>query len=96
MPAEPTASLLDDLCRLQRLHLDGDARLELGRRLDSVMRSFADLRGVSASVGASPAPPEPIRRRPDEALAPLSLEQALANASRSAGGCFLVPRVVEG
>lgn len=96
MRKAPSASLLDDLCRLSRLQLDDDRRQELGHRLDAVMDSFAALREVPATPTDSPAMQTPCPLRGDEPAPPLAQETALANAARTAGGCFLVPRVVEG
>ena len=91
-----SASLLDDLCRLSRLWLDDARRQELSHRLDAVIESFAALREVPApqadAAEAQPACP----LRSDEPSPPLSQDAALANATRTAGGCFLVPRVIEG
>lgn len=96
MRAADSASPIDELCRLARLRLEDSARLELSRRLDAVMGSFASLRAVTAPAENTGAPSAACRLRTDEPDAPLSQDQALANASRAAAGCFLVPRVVEG
>lgn len=96
MRAADSASPIDELCRLARLRLEDSARQELSLRLHAVMRSFEGLRAVAVPPYVASPQDTACRLRTDEPTAPLSQEQALANASRSAAGCFLVPRVVEG
>lgn len=96
MRAAPSANLLDDLCRLARLRLHDASRRDLADRLDAVMQSFSDLRNVPTAAEGTTRNDATCALRRDEPSPVLTQEQALANASRTAGGCFLVPRVVEG
>ena len=89
---------LEELAELARLRLPA---AELARTREQVQRllgHFALLQGVNTD-GVEPSPyprPMPNRTRPDVPEAPLTQDQVLANAPATRGGCFLVPRVVEG
>ncbi len=95
MANAPDDAELDALCHQARLRLDAGARAELTRRLSAVLGSFAALRAVDTR---SVAPEEPATAplRADEPGPVLALDAVLCNAQRTAGDCFLVPRVVEG
>ena len=95
MAQVPDDAELDALCQQARLRLDPSARGELRRRLSAVLESFASLRAVDTrSVGPDDAQILPLRL--DEPFPVLPVSSVLANAKRTAGDCFLVPRVVEG
>lgn len=95
MAHAPDDAELDALCQQARLRLDPFARAELSRRLSAVLHSFASLRAVDTrSAGPESGPALPLRS--DEPAAVLPVPSVLANATRTAGDCFLVPRVVEG
>lgn len=89
---------LQHLALLARLDLPEERRAELERRLASVLEAFATLLAVDTGPPAPAAAPDPAAAglRPDEPGPVLPREQVLANAPRTAAGCFLVPRVVEG
>ena len=95
MAHAPDDAELDALCHQARLRLDAGARAELTRRLTVVLGSFAALRSVdTSSVAAIETTTAPMRE--DEPGPVLALDAVLRNAQRTAGDCFLVPRVVEG
>jgi len=95
MAHAPDDAELDALCHQARLRLDAGARAELTRRLAAVLGSFAALRSVdTSSMAAIEGTSVPLR--PDVPGPVLALDAVLRNAQRTAGDCFLVPRVVEG
>lgn len=88
------------LCRLEemaRLHIPTDRLAVVRERLQRIVDAFEALRdlrtaGVEPTSHAQPSP-TPLRQDlPGPVLAPMAV---LANAPRSAAGCFLVPRVVD-
>lgn len=96
MPPPPVdPAQVSALCRLARLQLPPERAAELAGRLEKVLAAFASLAQVDTR-GVEPAAPASASLRPDQPTASLTVEQALANAQRTAAGCFLVPRVVDG
>jgi aspartyl-tRNA(Asn)/glutamyl-tRNA(Gln) amidotransferase subunit C len=91
-------STLADLAALARLRLPESARKHLVGQIETLLHHFAMLQDVSTDgVEASAYPTRiPHRLRPDRAEPPLPPEEVLANAPARRGGCFLVPRVIEG
>ena len=98
MPA-PTIdrALLRTLEEMARLHLPAERLAVVRERLQRIVLAFEALRDLP-TAGVEPAPPPlapPPCWRADQTGPVLTPEQVLANAPRSAAGCFLVPRVVE-
>lgn len=88
------------LCRLARLRLPADGGAGAQQRLAAVLAAFASLRAVDTTScqeddgEASPLAGATLRA---DAVGPVpAAEASLAHAARTAGGCFLVPRVVDG
>lgn len=97
-PIDPERIAL--LCRLARLRLPADGGAAVQQRLTAVLAAFASLRAVDTSSSpaddglGSPLPSAALRA---DAVGPVPAAEAiLAHAARTAGGCFLVPRVVDG
>ena len=84
------------LCRLARLKLTPDRAAEVGHKLAAVMASFEPMREFTPETGTSAESGASLPLRPDEPESTLPLDAVLRNATRTAGDCFLVPRVVEG
>lgn len=90
-------SLVQQLAALARLAVAPDQEAVVAERLGRVLAAFAALRQVDTE-GVEPETyplPLPLRLRADVPVAPMAPEQALANASKTAAGAFLVPRVVD-
>ncbi len=97
-PIDPERIAL--LCRLARLRLPADGGAGVQQRLTAVLAAFASLRAVDTSSCQgedgvdSPVAAAALRA---DAVGPVpTAEASLAHAARTAGGCFLVPRVVDG
>ncbi len=89
---------LEELATLARLKLPEEAREQTVAQVESLLAYFAMLQGVNTEgVEPSAYPIDiPHRQRADRAEEPLTTDEVLANAPAKRGGCFLVPRVVEG
>ena len=89
---------LGELASLARLKLPEKARERTVGQVESLLAYFAMLQGVNTDgVEPSAYPIDiPHRPRPDRAEEPLPTDEVLANAPAKRGGCFLVPRAVEG
>ena len=89
---------LRDLAKLARLELTDEDAAETRAKVDRLLAHFAMLQAVNTD-GVEPSAyplPIPLRPRPDQPAPPLPRDDVLANAPASRGGCFLVPRVVDG
>jgi aspartyl/glutamyl-tRNA(Asn/Gln) amidotransferase C subunit len=93
---EAKDAALAALCRLARLQLTPDRAAEVGQKLAAVMASFEPMRAFTPESGTSVENASSLPLRPDEPEPTLPLDAVLRNATRTAGDCFLVPRVVEG
>jgi aspartyl/glutamyl-tRNA(Asn/Gln) amidotransferase C subunit len=88
---------LERLCALARLRLVPGHEAEIERRLEAVVAAFASLAAVDTSSLPADEPETALPRlRTDDPGPVLDPAQVLANASRTAAGAFLVPRVVDG
>jgi aspartyl/glutamyl-tRNA(Asn/Gln) amidotransferase C subunit len=89
--------LLEKLAGLARLHLPADRQPTVLQHVQRIIDAFDALRGLPTSPGHGSEYPLPLTLplRPDEAQAPMPLDQVLANAPRAAAGTFVVPRVVD-
>ena len=84
------------MARLARLELSEEERAALGEELKAVLGYVAVLERVDTEGVPPTSHPIPLVTpfREDGAVAPMSREQALANAPESDGEAFVVPRVV--
>ena len=87
---------LSELANLARLRIRPDRRPALAAELDRLLAHFAALSTVDTRDVDPDPTPGPHHTRPDTPEAPLQPDQVVANAPATRGGCFLVPRVVEG
>jgi aspartyl-tRNA(Asn)/glutamyl-tRNA(Gln) amidotransferase subunit C len=88
---------LDRLAALARLRLRPEQEGELRRRLTAVVAAFATVSAVDTrSVAQDDTVPANGGTRTDEPAPPLDPALVLGNASSTAAGAFLVPRVVDG
>ena len=89
---------LDRLADLAKLRLSPEQHARATQRLERLLDAFAVLEQVPTDdVEASPYPlPIPHRLRPDAAEPGLTQDDVLGGAPEVRGGCFRVPRVVEG
>ena len=88
---------LQELATLARLREPMDGAKMVGE-IDALLQHFAMLQDVSTDGVEPSAYPIAIPNRPraDRVEEPLAQDDVLANAPAERGGCFLVPRVVEG
>lgn len=101
-PIEFDRTTIQHLADLARLHLTADRLPLLRQRLQRLVDAFgAVVEGpdLVADAAGSPDPglaeSTPRSLRPDLPLPPMRQDEALANASKTAGGAFLVPRVID-
>lgn len=97
---EPTIDrrLVHELAELARLELTPQQEDRAVARLGRIAGILAALREAPLEA-VEPSPYAQDLRpvlRPDEPEACLAEDEVLANAPRTAAGCFLVPRTVEG
>ena len=89
-------ALLQHLAELARLHVPPERQAALLQNAQRVVQAFDALRDLPVPADAETAGVEATPLRPDRAEPPLPLADVLANAPRTAGGMFVVPRVVDG
>jgi len=82
---------------LARIELTPDEEQKLGAQLDHILGYIEKLKelDVSAVEPTAHAVPMVNVTRPDEVRLGLSSEDALRNAPATAGGLFIVPKIVE-
>lgn len=85
---------LQKLADLARLHVPAERQLQVLGHLQRIVGAFDALRSLPTEEVAG-LPTARLRLRPDELSAPMPLEAVLANAPQTAGGMFVVPRVVD-
>ncbi|MBL9076255.1 MAG: Asp-tRNA(Asn)/Glu-tRNA(Gln) amidotransferase GatCAB subunit C [Planctomycetes bacterium] len=97
MTAEPDLdrALVQHLADLARLHLPAERLATVLQNARRIVAAFGALGDLPLESGGDPDL-QPVRLRTDTAEPPLPLDQVLANAPRTAGGMFVVPRVVDG
>ena len=95
-PAAFPEGRLRELALLARLELPAERHAAVQMRLGGVVAAFAALRAVDTSAVTAPPPCPALPLRADEPEPVLPVEAVLRNAARTAGDCFLVPRVVDG
>ena len=96
-PVKITREEVDRIAKLARLSLgDGEAEA-MTRQLDDILGYVAQLQNLdtagvepTSQVGAAETP-----MREDEPRPSLEQSEALANAPKSAGGGFVVPKTVD-
>lgn len=88
---------LETLQNLAKLTLPPGRHEAMIGQLGAILAHFDTLSQLPAQALAAAAPPaaEALRLRPDEPGTPMGPEAVLANAERTQGGGFLVPRVIE-
>lgn len=89
-------ALIQHLAELARLHVPADRLATVLQNAQRVVEAFDALRDLPAEPGPDGADAPPTALRTDAAEPPLPLAEVLANAPRTAGGMFVVPRVVDG
>lgn len=92
------ASEFRRLADLAKLRFSADQEERAGAQIDRLLEAFAILGDANTDdVEPSPYPLElEHRSRPDLPGPCLTPEDVVANAPEHRGGCFRVPRVVEG
>lgn len=83
------------LAELARLHLPAERQGPVLLQLQRIVEAFDALRTLPAAAPSDAESQSPLRLRPDVAEPAMPMEQVLANAPQSAGGMFVVPRVVD-
>lgn len=85
------------VAHLARLGLTAEEEARLSAQLHQILGYMEKLRGVDVSGVEPTAHPVPLVNvtRADEVTPGLSHEEAMRNAPASAGGLFLVPKIVE-
>jgi aspartyl-tRNA(Asn)/glutamyl-tRNA(Gln) amidotransferase subunit C len=89
-------SQLQHLAELARLHVPADRQATVLQHMQRVVDAFEALRQLPVAPPAPTGGGEPLRLRDDVPEPPLPVPEVLANAPRTAGSMFVVPRVVEG
>lgn len=84
------------LAELARLHVPTERLATVLANAQRVVDAFGALRELPVAPTEPDAGGATLRLRDDVAEPPLPLDDVLANAPRTAGGMFVVPRVVEG
>ncbi|MEM7205398.1 MAG: Asp-tRNA(Asn)/Glu-tRNA(Gln) amidotransferase subunit GatC [Planctomycetota bacterium] len=86
------------LAQLAKLRLSEAEEERAAARIERLLGYFARLQEVDTEgTEASPYPlPLPPATRPDVPGKPLAQDDVLANAPDARGGCFRLPRTVEG
>ncbi len=85
-----------DIARLARLHLEPDEVEKLRGELSAILEHMDELAALDTS-GVEPmthAVPMQLRLRPDNAEAPLSVDEAVGQAPDRAGDLFQVPHIL--
>lgn len=87
---------LQKLADLARLHLPAERQAVVLENLQRIVAAFDAVRALPIAPPQPGAPSGPnLLLRADAEVAPMPLDQVLANAPRHAGGLFVVPRVVD-
>ena len=98
MHPKPTVvdrALLEHLAELARLTLSPEREAVLRRKLQELVTAFTALADAPLDPAPAPGASEGVRLRPDRAEPTPDRDVVLANAPRTADGCFVVPRVVD-
>lgn len=84
------------VAKLARLELSREEKVRFGPELDKIVKYIDQLNEVDTDKVPVTSHVIPLRNvlRGDEVLPSLSADQALANAPKSEGGFFRVPRVI--
>ena len=85
------------VARLARIELTPAEEQKIGAQLNHILGYMEKLKQLDVSAVEPTAHPVPMTNitRPDETRPGLSNEEALRNAPATAGGLFLVPKIVE-
>ena len=95
-PIEFDRAAILRLADLARLHLPAERLPLLRQRLQRLVEAFGALAELPPeALEPPPVAAAPLPLRVDAPEPPMTPAQALANAPRTAGGAFLVPRVVD-